>query len=48
MVFIYLEGFKIYYGLQDVSDKFRGRQSKKFENPWFKRSVKKFEEKFGR
>ncbi len=34
MVFIHLEGRKIFIGSQDFSDKFSGHEPKKFENPW--------------
>jgi hypothetical protein len=31
---LHLQGHKIPLGSRDFSDKFRGRQPKKFENPW--------------
>jgi hypothetical protein len=36
LAFIHLEGRKISCGSRDFSDKFLGRQQKKFENPWIK------------
>jgi hypothetical protein len=36
--FLHLQGHKIPLGSRDFSDKFRGRQPKKFENPCIKPS----------
>ncbi len=38
MVFIHLEGHKIFRGSPNFSDKFSGRDPKKFENPCVKRT----------